>query len=91
MYVFQSALESNDKNEKCIEEEIMGWIKCSDRLPQEEENVLLIDFNGDIFAGYFTGKDKWEQPEFQTIPANEYDEVCSATHWMSLPEKPGEE
>lgn len=33
----------------------MNWVKCSERLPNENTEELLIRFvNGDLMVGYFT-------------------------------------
>jgi hypothetical protein len=64
--------------EMCIKEapSVTGWIKCSDRLPDEIGKVLVID-NGKIDINSWAGKyEGW------------YYTNKNITHWMPLPPKP---
>lgn len=65
------------------------WIKCSDRMPEEDKKVLFVrktwGKNKEIHIGDFDSKMKWWQAGSGVIK-NEY-----VTHWMLLPEPPEEE
>ena len=56
------------------------WISVKDRLPENEQNVLVAD-NGFIAVWTFYG-DYWEDSHGWW---QEFDEV---THWMPLPQPP---
>lgn len=62
------------------------WIKCSDRMPEEDKEVLFVrktwGKNKEIYIGVFDSKMKWWQAGSGVIK-NEY-----VTHWMPLPEPP---
>lgn len=76
------------KNWKCLNcniDGIMEWVKCSDRLP-EIENVLVIDVTNDIFVAYFSKSGSC----FINCNCRE-GSTCSPTHWMPLPELPKDE
>jgi hypothetical protein len=68
------------------------WISVKDRLPEENENVILYDgkevFCGDLFFGKL-GKICWGIQACDGICYGHYnkDEV---THWMPLPKPPKE-
>ena len=62
----------------------MGWIKCSERLPEHEQDVLVFgvfrtDGVGGIDLGAFI-EGKWKL----AMMAGEI------THWMELPQPPEE-
>lgn len=63
-----------------------NWIKCSDRMPEEDKKVLFVKKtwgkNKEIHIGNFDSKMKWWQAGSGVIK-NEY-----VTHWMPLPEPP---
>jgi Protein of unknown function (DUF551) len=60
------------------------WIKCSDRMPDESEWILLSDIlngmvtTGILFEGIFVD------------PNIDYIEIIGVTHWMPLPNAPEE-
>lgn len=63
------------------------WIKCSERMPEEGEDVIVYDGLGQVHEGcYFRYGDGvvWEIPSYNP---SYYDEV-NVTHWMPLPEPP---
>ena len=68
----------------------MEWIKCSDRLPLENENVILYDGN-EVFCGnYFKGKNDricYGVQACDGICYGHYNKY-KITHWMPLPDKP---
>lgn len=65
----------------------MQWIKCSDHLPDVDQNVLIWD--GDcIYGGFkteFLGQERWainSKCHYYTYRLKEF------THWMEMPEGP---
>ena len=66
-----------------------NWIKCSDRLPNVDQNVLLWD-GYNVYKGFRTeddGKDQWALNGNRccsdpTYPLEEF------THWMEMPKGP---
>lgn len=62
----------------------MNWISVKERLPQDEESVLVWGC-GFIEIGWYDASDKcWCTDDF------DYDDD-QVTHWMPLPEPPKEE
>ena len=60
----------------------MTWIKCTERMPEEEEFVLVSD-------GEFQEVSYWYCPNNKTIHwATDF--CMIPTHWMPLPEMPNE-
>ena len=63
------------------------WIKCSERMPEEDKEVLFVrktwGKNKEIHIGGFDSKMKWWQAGSGVIK-NEY-----VTHWMPLPSTEG--
>jgi hypothetical protein len=59
-----------------------GWISLSERLPKNEDDVLVIDRNGKISTASFVGGIWFDyNNEF-------HEESDSITHWQPLPEPP---
>ena len=59
------------------------WIKCSDRLPEFNKEVLVT--NGKfIYIG-----ELWEN-DYGFVSAGEFMRIYKVTHWMPLPELPKE-
>ncbi|MFP3110414.1 DUF551 domain-containing protein [Escherichia coli] len=68
-----------------------GWISCSDAVPAEYCDVILLDDLGNVFPG------SWDKVFCPTRGGNKMAfvdkdgvEVESSTHWMPLPELPQE-
>lgn len=68
-----------------------GWISCSDAVPAEYCDVILLDDLGNVFPG------SWDKVFCPTRGGNKMAfvdkdgvEVESSTHWMPLPEPPQE-
>ncbi|HCN5502579.1 TPA: DUF551 domain-containing protein [Escherichia coli] len=60
-----------------------GWISCSERMPDNNHDVLFFDVWGYIRIGWFSADDRsWFTSD---------DGCCmEVTHWMPLPEPPKE-
>ena len=66
----------------------MNWIKCSDKLPEPDEHVLVYGEDG-IFTAYRDDNEKY--PTWNCYPVGSYASdglVYCITHWMSLPKLP---
>ncbi|WP_251005339.1 DUF551 domain-containing protein [Escherichia coli] len=68
-----------------------GWISCSDAVPAEYCDVILLDTLGNVFPG------SWDKVFCPIRGGNKMAfvdqdgvEVESSTHWMQLPEPPQE-
>lgn len=58
-----------------------AWISTKDRLPDDEQTVLIALADGEVWTGFHDGDDGW-----RFVSA---DKVGSpVTHWMSFPEPP---
>ena len=53
-----------------------GWIPCSERLPEEQVNVLFCDVDADIYVG-IRYRGRWW--------AGEDDPIKNVVAWMELP------
>jgi hypothetical protein len=60
------------------------WVKVDDRLPEEEESVLLCDGFSICIGHIFDSENKywWNSPDIM---------MNDITHWMPLPELPSKE
>lgn len=83
----------------------MQWIKCSERFPLEEEPVLLL-IDKEVYVGYLAIKPAYKtgrkhivhHEERKYFTTYEYENCCNGrdprfedvTHWMNLPQLPGE-
>ncbi|HIE1975846.1 TPA: DUF551 domain-containing protein [Escherichia coli] len=69
-----------------------GWISCSERMPEKNQNVLIsVNFDSDlveplICSARYTGS-TFRRGEATIKPGNGIEQ---ATHWMPLPEPPQE-
>ena len=57
------------------------WISVTDRLPEDEEYVLIFTAGGSVLLGFYDS-DGWDTLEGY---------LREVTHWMPLPEAPEEE
>lgn len=62
------------------------WIKCSDRLPSNEQEILFYIPN-DIFKGVFYNYDNCFESDFITDGGIGY-KTDAVSHWMPLPDPP---
>jgi len=63
----------------------MSWIKVSERLPKEGQQVFTYFGESMAFAIFYNGKFF----EGELFTDNEF--TVNVTHWMPLPEKPKED
>lgn len=65
----------------------MEWIKCSERMPEETGDIIVVS-DGIVMSGISYSRKKGFY-----LQALEYDAdepVDDVTHWMTLPEPPRE-
>ena len=63
-----------------------GWIPVTERLPENEETVLVYGSKGGIYTA-------WCNRRYQNVgwhKLNSKNHHCNPTHWMPLPEPPKE-
>lgn len=58
------------------------WISCSDRMPEEGENIITLNSSGGVFGGYVFKHGVFVDAE------EEYRQDDTITHWMPLPAAP---
>lgn len=58
----------------------MNWISVKDRLPINDDYVLVYNYRDGIHIGYFSGKN-WDV-QYEWAPHER------TTHWMPLPDEP---
>lgn len=65
----------------------MEWIKCSERMPETGDDVLVYcpDTNEQFVAVTWDGSTDFQYARYETVNI-----VCEPTHWMPLPEPPSE-
>lgn len=61
-----------------------GWISCSERMPAQDDWVLIYSKHGEYLAGQVQG-------EYVELNDGTLSWLGSALHWMLLPEPPQEE
>ena len=59
------------------------WIPISEELPEDRQNVLFCDIDGDIFIGYHI-KDR---PDTHFSQDGTYEVIKNVKAWMPLPER----
>lgn len=59
-----------------------GWIACSERMPEEGENIITLNSSGGVFGGYVFKHGVFVDAE------EEYRQDDKITHWMPLPAAP---
>ena len=67
--------------EQCVKD-ALKWIPVTERLPEENETVLVCGEDG-VEPGVFYGKSG-----FWTYDLYEQDPIFGVTHWMPLPQPP---
>ena len=63
------------------------WIKCSERMPEEGEAVLVYDDLRQVHEGYYLRYGDYVSWVIHSYDSSYYDEA-NVTHWMPLPEPP---
>jgi len=64
----------------------MKWIKCSDRLPEEGEEVLTVNDDNRMNIDYVISHPTLDPPYIWACIL--CDDVLRVSHWMDLPELP---
>ena len=64
------------------------WISVEERLPVEDETVIVCADDGCVYAAQYWGHGKWRR---ELIGCIRSDTDVTPTHWMPLPEPPKEE
>lgn len=66
-----------------------GWISADERLPEDDENVLVYSGDKEMFIAWCGVLGRTWRDSFRDAP---YDELVgiSITHWMPLPKPPSE-
>lgn len=59
----------------------MTWIPCSQELPDDDQTVLIVMDDGEVWTGFHDGDDGWRYVSADPIGA-------PVTHWMAFPEPP---
>jgi hypothetical protein len=69
----------------------MEWIKCSDKLPEQDQQVLCTNDKHEFYTAFFSRYFIWNHGE----PLNQWTsglccgrEFDEPTHWMELPMSP---
>lgn len=65
------------------------WIKCSERMPREGENVIVYDNFRQVHEGNYLQYGDLVCWELYSYNSSYYDEI-KVTYWMPLPEPPQE-
>lgn len=63
-------------------EQEICWIKCSDKMPDNTDDVLYCDNKSEIHCGFYNEKYNWWQSGSGVLKS------CYVTHWMPLPFPP---
>ena len=71
----------------------MTWIKCSSRMPEDDDSVLVYSRKFETFSiAFHMGKNRVMKEGWYVIEENGYaGNIRHVTHWMPLPEPPEEE
>lgn len=58
------------------------WIKCSDRMPERNESVLIYA-ESCVYVAFLNRHGRWDDGDY-------LDNITGVTHWLPLPRTPGE-
>ena len=79
-----SVMVCNNREIKPLLKNDDEWIKCTDQLPFNSKNKLVIDRCGLFFVASYTGSvEKWKERFTR-------DKLINVTYWRELPERPEE-
>jgi hypothetical protein len=92
---YQNMLDAAPMHDACLTNEDSksdGWIKCSDRLPDDESFVLVTNGKHTGMGAYLRDEhleddERWQDEHFEFINKQSKYPV---THWMPLPPNPEE-
>lgn len=94
--MIQGKAEQPQNEQQNIPDNILGWIKCSERMPDNGQKVIVnVDFDSDVVSP-FVGEFIWTGSTFRRGVAStglESSDGIVVTHWMPLPlapHKPGD-
>lgn len=62
---------------------VPSWISVTERLPERGVNVIALGSRGGVYTAQYKGSIYWHK-------LNARNHMCEPTHWMPLPEPPGE-
>lgn len=71
--------------------EPVGWIKCSDKLPDDARDVTLMSKEHGVVNGYYWSGKHWGKdvkPEWFVSCGTHEGSASDITHWMPLPAAP---
>lgn len=60
--------------------ETIEWVACAERMPDDDQTVLMYVPGDEVCAGWHDGDDGWRWAD--GVPAN------SVTYWAALPDGP---
>jgi len=63
------------------------WVKVKDRLPENEDYILLTDVSLNDYYGYLPVTGYYDLTDNKFFSMRD-DEMPSTTHWQPLPEEP---
>lgn len=60
----------------------MSWVSASERLPDDDQTVLIAMDDGEVWTGYLEADHQWRYVSSEPITS------ARITHWMDFPEPP---
>ena len=58
-----------------------AWTRCADRMPDDDQTVLIVMDDGEVWTGWHDGDHGWRYVSGD--PVN-----CVVTHWAEFPAPP---
>ncbi|WP_194761197.1 DUF551 domain-containing protein [Pantoea ananatis] len=81
---FNAAIEKVQRLNATAQPVSDGWVKCSERMPENSDAVLVCQEGGITFCAEYDGGEFYPD-EFPNLPK----QGKEITHWMPLPAAPG--